>query len=182
MKISIISFSGRANGNCSQIADYLNELHQGEATIYRFSDFSISACGNCNHECMAGNSCPHIDDMEVTLQEATANSDMTYFIVPNYCGYPCSNFFVFNERCVCWTWGRQDRVDAYNNAQKKAIIVSNSGADNFKKTSELPWNERGRYALPRKQNLRQPADGIGGSQSCDPCLYRKITTSSYDPI
>ena len=133
MKISIISFSGRANGNCSQIADYLNELHQGEATIYRFSDFSISACGNCNHECMAGNSCPHIDDMEVTLQEATANSDMTYFIVPNYCGYPCSNFFVFNERCVCWTWGRQDRVDAYNNAQKKAIIVSNSGADNFKK-------------------------------------------------
>ena len=49
------------------------------------------------------------------------------------CGYPCSNFFVFNERCVCWTWGRQDRVDAYNQAKKKAIIVNNSGADNFKK-------------------------------------------------
>ena len=131
MKISIISFSGRAEGNCSQIADYLNEIHNNEANVYRFSDFSITPCGKCNHECMAGNSCPHIDDMEVTLQEAVAESDLAYFIVPNYCGYPCSNFFVFNERCVCWTWKRQDRVDAYNATKKKAIVVSNSGAENF---------------------------------------------------
>ncbi len=132
MRISILSFSGRAQGNCSQIADYLNEIYNNEANVYRFSDFTISPCGRCNHECMAGNSCPHIDDMEVTLQEAVAESDLTYFIVPNYCGYPCSNFYVFNERCVCWTWGRQDRVDAYNAAKKKAIVVSNSEEDNFR--------------------------------------------------
>lgn len=132
MKISVISFSGRANGNCSQIADYLKEIHGGDTQLYKFSDFSISPCGCCDHQCFADQPCPHINDMEVTLQEAVTNSDRTYFIVPNYCGYPCSNFFVFNERCVCWTWGRQDRVDAYNAAEKKFIVVSNSGADNFK--------------------------------------------------
>ena len=133
MKISIISFSSRPNGNCAEIGAYLKELHGEDAQLYRFADFEIAGCGRCDHECFAGKECPHIKDMEFALQDAVANSDLCYFIVPNYCGYPCSNFFIFNERCVCYTWGRQDRSDAYKNAPKKFIAVSNSGDDNFRK-------------------------------------------------
>ena len=132
MKICIISFSGRANGNCSAISAYLKELYGDSAEEYRFADFSITPCGCCDHQCFQGKNCPHIGDMEVTLLEAVASSDLAYFIVPNYCGYPCSNFFVFHERCVCWTWGRQDRADAYGHTRKKFIVVSNSGEDNFR--------------------------------------------------
>lgn len=156
MKISVISFSGRSDGNCSQIAAYLKDLYGEDCTVYRFSDFQITPCGNCDHQCFAGQPCPHLGDMEASLQEAVAYSDLSYFILPNYCGYPCSNFFVFNERCVCWTWGRQDRVDAYNQAKKKAIVVSNSAADNFKlalsyhgmKEEDLLFLESRKYGNP----------------------------------
>ena len=132
MKVCVISFSGRAEGNCAAVGAYLKELYGEEAVLYRFADFSLTPCGCCNHECFAGKDCPHIGDMSVTLQEAVADSDLAYFIVPNYCGYPCSNFFVFNERCCCWTWGHQERVDAYSKTPKKFIAISNSGFDNFK--------------------------------------------------
>ena len=133
MKISILSFSSRPNGNCAQISSYLKELHGEEAEVYRFSDFEIAGCGRCNHECFAGQECPHIKDMEYTLQDAVTNSDLCYFVVPNYCGYPCSNFFIFNERCVCYTKGIKERSEAYKNSRKKFIIVSNSGQENFRK-------------------------------------------------
>lgn len=27
---------------------------------------------------------------------------MVYFSLPNYCNYPCANFFIFNERSQCY--------------------------------------------------------------------------------
>ena len=38
----------------------------------------------------------------VSSKMPITDSDLSYFIVPNYCDYPCANFFIFNERSQCF--------------------------------------------------------------------------------
>jgi len=48
MKITIISFSGRANGNCQKIAYKVSEEFSNEnVAFYDFSSFYIHPCGAC---------------------------------------------------------------------------------------------------------------------------------------
>lgn len=130
MKVSILSFSSRSMGNCAAMAAYLKHLYGDDATVYSFHEFQLTACGNCNNDCFAGRErCPHRDDMALTLYEAVMNSDVSYYIVPNYSGYPCSNFFVFSERGLCSYWGEPQRMERYSRARKKFIVVSNSGEE-----------------------------------------------------
>lgn len=129
--VTILSFSGRSDGNCSRIARRIAE-HIRSSNIYSFSDFEISPCGRCEHECFQSREkCPHYSDMEYRLLDAICNSEMAYYILPNYCDYPCANFFVFNERSNCYFQGREDLLEQYLNVQKKFIVVSNSRSANF---------------------------------------------------
>jgi len=134
MTVSILSFSGRKNGNCAAIAAYLKQLYGDDAVIYSFGDFKLTPCGDCNHECFSSGkeTCPNKGDMTKTLYEAVMNSDVSYYIVPNYCGYPCSNFFVFNERGLTCYWQAPEILERYNRAKKKFIVVSISGADTIR--------------------------------------------------
>ena len=132
MKTCIISFSSRGNGNCAQIGKMIRSLSE-EAVLFQFSNFEIHACGKCGYECFTDRSkCPYYSDMEYRLLDAVTHSDLTYFILPNYCDYPCANYFVFNERSQCYFQDNPELLEAYEKVPKRAIVVSNTNEDNFK--------------------------------------------------
>lgn len=131
MSICVVSFSSRGNGNCAKISEFVCSL-LSDTVRYSFSDFEIHPCGNCNYECFTrSNQCPWISDKEYELLEAITKSTLTYFILPNYCDYPCANFFVFNERSLCYFQSREDLLDEYENVPKKVIVVSNTNQEHF---------------------------------------------------
>lgn len=128
----IVSFSSRKNGNCSNIAERIkSKLLNSE--VYSFADFHISPCRDCCYECFRSReACPHFDDMEYRLLDAVCRSEAAYFIVPNYCDYPCANFFIFNERSQCYFQGHPKLLEQYLNVPKKFVVVSNSVSGNFR--------------------------------------------------
>ena len=131
----IVSFSARKNGNCEQIAEYIRTLleKRTNVSVIKFSDFQIKPCGYCDYECFNKESaCPHIDDMEYRLLDKICGSDHVYFIVPNYCDHPCANFYLFNERSLCYFQNRQDRLDRYLGVPKKFVVVSGTQAESFR--------------------------------------------------
>lgn len=129
--VTIVSFSGRKNGNCSHIARVIQGIIQN-ANILSFSDIRIQPCGGCEYECFrARESCPYFSDPECDLLDTICKSEMVYFIVPNYCDHPNANFFIFNERSNCYFQGREDLLEQYLNVPKKFIVVSNSTSENF---------------------------------------------------
>ena len=102
------------------------------SVMFSFTDFSIHLCGSCNYVCFKqGNLCPYIDDMECKIYDAIIKSEMTYFIVPNYCDYPCANYFAFNERSQCFFQGKEELLNAYLKVPKRSIVVSNTNEENF---------------------------------------------------
>lgn len=132
MKVCIVSFSGRANGNCGSIARELCGLYGNEAKVYDFSSLKITPCTGCKYECFGrGENCPYFDDPVFEIYDSITESDLTYFIVPNYCDYPCSLFFAFNERSQCYFQKQESRLIKYLAAKKKFIVVSNTNRDNF---------------------------------------------------
>ena len=132
MNVCIVSFSSRKNGNCAQIGEFVKSLFPN-AKLYDFANFTINACGNCDYQCFNGGShCPYFADKECEILDAITNSALTYFIVPNYCDFPCSNFFVFNERSLCYFQNNEKQLTAYLQSPKKFIVVSNSNLENFK--------------------------------------------------
>ena len=127
----IVSFSSRKNGNCCNIAKYINEIEDISAT-YMFSDFEIHACGGCEYECFQDRlNCPYIDDAEHAILEEICSASFAYMIVPSYCDFPCANFFIFNERSLCYFQGRSDMLERYLSVPKKFIVVGNGSVDNF---------------------------------------------------
>lgn len=134
MTSCIISFSGRKGGSCSAIAQVLLEAlaGRGGTAYYDCSALRLTPCGQCGYECFQGRElCPYSADPVFAIYDAVVHSDMSYFIVPNYCDYPCANFFIFNERSQCYFQGRPELLAQYEAARKKFIVVSNTGQDNF---------------------------------------------------
>lgn len=133
MKITIISFSGRANGNCQKIAYKVSEEFSNEnVEFYDFSSFYIHPCGACGLECFhQGEDCPFLEDQEYAMLDSVANSDLSVFVVPNYGNFPCSNFFVFSERSQCACQAPDEFYEKYQAAKKKFIAVSNTNKENF---------------------------------------------------
>ena len=132
MSICVVSFSSRKGGNCSKISELLCSLLP-DVKRYDFSEFEIHPCGTCAYECFSENRrCPWIEDKEFELLDAITNSTLTYFILPNYCDYPCANFFIFNERSLCYFQNRADLLEAYESVSKKCIVVSGTNEENFK--------------------------------------------------
>ena len=152
MKTCIISFSSRGNGNCAQIGKLIRSLSE-EAVLFQFSYFEIHACGKCGYECFADRSkCPYYSDMEYRLLDAVTNSDLTYFILPNYCDYPCANFFIFNERSQGFFQGRPDLLDVYEKVPKRAVVISNTNEENFRQAlAYQAYKEPDILFLPAKE-------------------------------
>ncbi|MCI5994240.1 MAG: hypothetical protein MRZ24_09440 [Clostridiales bacterium] len=131
MSTAIVSFSGRAAGSCAGIARYVQRLTGGE--LFLFSQFSVHPCGRCGYECFSPDaSCPYLSDGLYALYDAIANSAMAYFILPNYCDYPCANFFIFNERSQCYFQRQPKLVAQYARVKKRAIVVSNTEQASFR--------------------------------------------------
>jgi len=128
----IISFSSRADGNCSRIGKLILSL-SGEASFFDFSEFEIHPCGKCGCECFAPHGrCLYMDDMEYRLLDAVTHSSRTWFVLPNYCDWPCANFFAFNERSQCYFQNRPDLLAAYEKVPKHVVVVSNTNESNFR--------------------------------------------------
>ena len=125
----LISFSGRGAGNCARIAEFLSE-QMDDAQNFRFSDFQIDPCGNCDCECLSGGSCPK-SDMEAVLMDAVCSSDEAWFIVPNYCGSPCANLYIYNERSVGYFNGDRQRMERYMAVPKRFVLIGNGSQENF---------------------------------------------------
>ncbi len=131
-EICLISFSGRAGGNCGRIAGMLQQKYGEQAVLFDFSTLAVTPCGKCGYECFqAREDCPYFDDPEFAICTAIAESSLACFIVPNYCDYPCANFFAFNERSQCYFQHHQGLLEQYLSVRKKFITVSNTGRDNF---------------------------------------------------
>lgn len=131
-KICVISFSGRSGGNCGKIAELIGARFDGRVKLFDFSALDIAPCGKCGYDCFeAAESCPYINDSVCEIYEAVSESDLAFFIVPNYCDYPCSLFFAFNERSQCCFQKNYPRLEKYLSVRKKFIVVSNTGRENF---------------------------------------------------
>lgn len=127
----ILSFSGRPNGNCAQIAAFIRALTDGKTLL--FSDLVVHSCGQCGGECFRnGTDCPHIADDAYSLYRAVTRSRRTIFILPNHCDYPNANFFAFNERSLCFFSGHPELLEAYAAVPKKFIVISSGEQENFR--------------------------------------------------
>ena len=125
--VTILSFSSRKNGNCIAISNYISKYYKNcHTTIIDWE--SVSACGGCDYECFKpAMQCPHVSHEYQHLMNTVCNSDLVYFIVPNYCGYPCANYFAYNERSVGYFNLDREKMEHYMNIPKRFIIVSNTG-------------------------------------------------------
>lgn len=133
MNICVLNFSGRENGNCKRISDFVAEKFNAEKiNRYNFGQMRLTACGKCNYECFKSRkACPYFSDNIYGIYDSITNADMAFFIVPNYCDYPCANYFIFNERSQCYFQGREDLLYKYLKVKKKFIVVSNTAKSNF---------------------------------------------------
>ena len=127
----ILNFSSHREGNCYHLARLVEEILGGEAKIVDFSDLDVHPCGKCSYDCFRGNRCPLEEDGIPGLYEAIDGAEEVIFIVPNYCGYPCGNFFAFNERGYSWFAGRKDRMARFAEVPKRFVVVSNSESHHF---------------------------------------------------
>ncbi len=134
MKRLVINFSGRENGNCDNISKSIQEMfHMDEVEIVSFNHLNVQPCTKCNYECFENKEkCPFYNDEIKDLYNKILETDFAYYVIPNYCGYPCANFFIFNERSVCVFSKEKELLNEYLQKSKKFIVVSSSNQDNFK--------------------------------------------------
>ena len=126
--ITILSFSPRNSGNCAAISRYVSKYHEKHIVHSIVIDRNaVPACGNCDCECLKPDSvCPLRSKEYDRIMDMVSRSDLVYFVVPNYCGYPCANYFSFNERSVGYFSMDRNKMDRYMNVPKRFIIVSNT--------------------------------------------------------
>jgi multimeric flavodoxin WrbA len=134
-KVCIISFSSRKNGNCEHIAEQIVEYYDIRTNVHYYSvdaeDFG--PCGGCDYECLKpGVVCPRLNDRQKIIMDTICSSDLVYYIVPNYCGYPCANYYAFNERCVGYFGLDRMKMNQYMSVKKRFIVVSNTQTEAFR--------------------------------------------------
>lgn len=131
--IVLIRFSSREKGNCKAIAEHISTFYSAERVYSYFVDAdTFQPCSHCDYECLHSEKvCPYVNAVQKEIMDAISNADLAYFIVPNYCGYPCANYFAFNERSVGYFNLDRERMQKYMAVQKRFIIVSNTEGDNF---------------------------------------------------
>lgn len=135
--VTILNFSTRKDGNCAKIAQHIN-VHGTQTSVCSYViDQRIGPCGGCDYECLRPNvNCPNVTDYQKEVMESVLSSDVTYLIVPNYCGFPCANFLAFNERSVGFFNMDRAVIQKYMDVRKRFIIVSNSENEVFRSAME----------------------------------------------
>lgn len=129
--IVVVNFSSRKDGNCYQISGVVKKHYkEKKVKIFNFHENTYHSCGHCDYECFK-KKCK-IGDGINEIFKAIVQSEETIFVVPNYCDYPNSNFFLFNERSCGFFNGNKDLMNRYLNIPKKFIVVSNSCNNSFK--------------------------------------------------
>ena len=124
--ITILNFSGRNSGNCSAIADYISDFcMNSNICVYNVSEH-VQPCADCDYECLRpAKRCGNRESIQ-GIMDRVMESDLVYYIVPNFCGFPCANYFAFNERTVGYFDLDREMMKKYMNINKKFIVVSNS--------------------------------------------------------
>ena len=142
MKIAILNFSGRTNGNCSAVSQYISD----KFAAHHVSSYDVkndsNPCGNCNYECLNPSKvCPNVSAFQMEVMDAVTNSDTAYFIIPNYCGMPCANYYAFSERSVGYFNLDRNKMKAYMSVKKKFVVISNTETDQFVNALRQQVNE-----------------------------------------
>ena len=129
----IISFSGRADGNCDRIAKYIADEND---KIIHLREMNIHPCMNCKYECFDGE-CVYRNDDIYGIYDEMCNYDKVIFVVPMYCGNPSSLYFIFNERCQDYFMHNEN----YEDIVKKLYIIGVYG-DKEKSPDFIPCFEK----------------------------------------
>ena len=130
--VIVLNFSPRSSGNCQSISEFIAE-HFTHANV-RIFPVGMEPCSGCDYECLRkGAECPKCDDNQKQLMDAVAGAAEVYYVIPNFCGYPCANYFAFNERSVGYFNGDRKKMQEYMAVKKRFVIVSNTEGDNFVK-------------------------------------------------
>jgi len=133
MKISVINYSSRKNGNGYHIVEYIKDIivrQNGRYDLIDFSSFATNSCGTCNYECF-DNDCVYENDEIYRAYRKILNSNIVISVIPIYGGLPCSNFFVFNERAQGAF--KDDEFEQLERIKNKYIIIGNTGTEITKK-------------------------------------------------
>lgn len=131
--IVLIRFSSREFGNCASVIDEISKYYEAEAvSSYVVDGNTVQPCNNCDYECLHPQKlCPNVSDGQKEVMDAVCEADLVYFIVPNYCGYPCANYFAYNERTVGYFNLNRELMKRYMEVPKRFIIISNTEGQNF---------------------------------------------------
>ena len=123
--VTILSFSARDGGNCAQIMDHIaNFYNQTNVCCCKITEEQFGPCGKCDYECLRPErECPNMSAEQKKIMDTVCRSSIVYFIVPNYCGYPCSNYFAFNERSVGYFNMDKAKMETYMNIPKRFIAI-----------------------------------------------------------
>lgn len=160
-KVAILVFSTRENGNCANIAKFVSNYHKENAAILVISAENARPCGNCDYECLTpGAVCPLADPEYRSLMDSICECDLVYFVVPNFCGYPCAEYFAYNERTVGYFQMDRDRMKRYMDIPKRFIVVSNT--EGFEAVMRQQTNEEPKilYLKSGKYKKRSTAGDI----------------------
>ncbi len=166
--VVILTFSGRNNGNCAQITEFI-EQHYMQTNVHTIliGNEDFGPCGGCDYECLRMDlTCPKLTERQKKIIDEVCVSDIVYFVVPNYCGYPCANYFAFNERSVGYFNLDRARMNRYMNVPKRFIIVSNTEGNNFEAAMQQQTNEAPKilYLKTRKYQKQSIAGDILSSE------------------
>ena len=137
-QITILNFSGRNNGNCSAISEYIKTFYSDSSVFEFHIDQNYGSCGGCNYECLIpGAMCPKRDDFQNQVMDTMGTSDLIYYIVPNYCGLPCANYYAFNERCTGYFNMDRELMKKFQSVKRRFIVVSNTETDAFAQAMKM---------------------------------------------
>ena len=131
--ILLIQFSSRRSGNCSAVNAFISNYYNNEEVqTFTVDENTVQACNSCDYECLQpGKTCPNLNDKQQNIMDAICSADLVYYIVPNYCGYPCANYFVFNERSVGYFNMDRALMQKYMAVTKRFVVISNTEGPNF---------------------------------------------------
>ena len=166
--ITIIDFSPRGNGNCTSVRNIIAEFYnRTDVRQYKVTADIIGPCANCNYECLTpGVICPLVSEQQKEIMCNASDSELVYFIVPNFCGYPNANYFAFNERSVGFFNMDREAMKRYMNVPKRFVVISNTESDQFKNAMKLQTNGEPDilYLKTSKYKVRSTA---GDLMDCD---------------
>ncbi len=89
--------------------------------------------------------------------QAVMSSNVTYMIVPNYCGFPCANYLAFYERSVGFFHMDRSLMGRYMDSRKRFNLISNTETEVF--------NQAMRQQVSGDPDVLYPKSGKYGKRS-----------------